>query len=186
VNVLGRVFYLEFPVTIPAGGSTSVTADLQKSSSFDFACSGSENVGVQGYGMVTRLGSNLSFEEQTAEVTNTKCIEIVRQNFGFDLPGNVTSVTLDPAMEHYYLEIRAVERSEFRNKCNAFIALQNIFVSNPYASWISVECYFGHRMQGILSDYPSVSDICYSSVFLIVSPALSSRKWCFGCSRLAQ
>jgi len=110
--VLDRVFYLEFPVTIPAGGSITVTADLFKNPSFDFACSGSENVGIQGYDMVTRLGSNLVFEAQSAELTNTELIEIVRQNFGFDLQNNVTKVTLDPAVEHYYLEIRAKEKSE--------------------------------------------------------------------------
>jgi len=112
VNVLGRVFYLEFPVTIPAGAHVTVTADLHKKPSFDFTCTNSKNVGVQGYDMATRLGSNLSFEEQTAEIRNTKYIEIVRQNFGFDLSGNVTSVTLDPAIEHYYLEIRAVDKNE--------------------------------------------------------------------------
>jgi len=109
--VLDRVFYLEFPVTLPAGGSITVTADLYKGPSFDFACSGSENTGIQGYDMVTRLGSNLDFESQTAELTNTELIEIVRQNFGFDLSNNVTKVTLNPAVEHYYLEIRVKEKS---------------------------------------------------------------------------
>jgi hypothetical protein len=112
VNVLGRVFYLEFPVTIPAGGHVDVTADLHKTPSFDFFCSGSENVGLQGYEMVTRLGSNLHFEALTAEVTNTQHIEIVRQNFGFDLLNGVRKVSLDPAIEHYYLDIRAVEQNE--------------------------------------------------------------------------
>ncbi len=111
-NVLGRVLYLEFPVTIPVGESVIVTADLHKSPSFDFACSGSENMGLQGYDMVTRLGSNLHFEALTAEVMNTEYIEIVRQNFGFDLPGGVVTVTLDPAAEHYYLEIRPVKEDE--------------------------------------------------------------------------
>ena len=34
-------------------------------------------------------------------------IEIVRQNFGFDLEKGVTEVTLDLETEHYYLEIQA-------------------------------------------------------------------------------
>ncbi len=108
-NVLERVLYLEFQVTIPAGESVVVTADLHKSPSFDFTCSGSENVGLQGYDMVTRLGSNLHFEALTAEVMNTEHLEIVRQNYGFNLPGGVTTVTLDPDAEHYYLEIRPVK-----------------------------------------------------------------------------
>jgi len=106
--VLDRVFYLEFPVTIPAGESVSVTADLYKDPSYDFACSGSDNIGLQGYDMVTRLGSSLDFEKQSAEVINTELIEIVRQNFGFDLQNNLTKVILDPAIEHYYLEVRTL------------------------------------------------------------------------------
>lgn len=109
---LGRVFYLEFPVVIPAGGSASVMAYLHKQPSYDFHCSGSDNVGIQGYDMVTRLGSNLSFEALSAEVTNTQYIEIVRQSFGFDLPNGVRKVTLDPAIERYYLEIRPVKQNE--------------------------------------------------------------------------
>lgn len=103
---LERVFYLEFKVTIPVGSSVSVTADMHKNPSYDFACSGSDNKGIQGYDMVTRLGSNLHFDALTAELTSTDRIEIVRQNYGFNLPQGVTKVELDPTEEHYYLEIR--------------------------------------------------------------------------------
>lgn len=103
---LKRVFYLEFPVTIHAGETVSVTAAMHKKPSFDFACSGSKNVGVQGYDMVTRLGSNLHFSGLTAELVNTKLINIVRQNFAFDPSAGITKVTLDPFVEHYYLEIK--------------------------------------------------------------------------------
>jgi len=109
-RILKRVFYLEFEVTIPAGGSVSVMADMRKKPSYDFACSGSDKVGIQGYDMVTRLGSNLRFNTLTAELTSTEHIEIVRQNFGFNLPQGVTKVELDPMKEHYYLEIRPVEK----------------------------------------------------------------------------
>jgi len=105
-NNLKRVFYLKFEVTIPAGGSVTVTAGMHKMPSYDFACSGSDNIGIQGYDMVTRLGSNLYFEALTAELTSTDCIEIVRQNYGFNLTQGITKVKLDPAVEHYYLEIR--------------------------------------------------------------------------------
>jgi len=33
-------------------------------------------------------------------------VEIVRQNFGFDLVGGIKSVILDENVEHYYLEVR--------------------------------------------------------------------------------
>ena len=101
-----RVLYWTFPITIPAGGSVEVTASFEKEPSFDFGCSGSENVGLQGYDFVTRLGSSLEFTQQTAALTNTETIEITGQNFGFDLENGVTEVRLDPEQEHYYLEIR--------------------------------------------------------------------------------
>lgn len=101
-----RVLYWTFPITIPAGGSVEVTAAFEKEPSFDFGCSGSENVGLQGYDFVTRLGSSLEFTQQTAALTNTETIEITGQNFGFDLENGVTEVRLDPEQEHYYLEIR--------------------------------------------------------------------------------
>lgn len=104
-----RVLYLEFPVTVPAGGSATVECRMWKEPSYDFQCSGSENAGLQGYDLVTRLGSTLDFTRQTAAVKNTEGIEIVRQNLGFDLEGGITSAELDPAEEHCYLEVRVRE-----------------------------------------------------------------------------
>lgn len=101
-----RILYLVFPVSIPAGESVTLSVEFQKEPSFDFGCSGSENVGLQGYDFVTRLGSNLDFNHQTATLINTENIEIINQNFGFDLENGITQVSLDPDTEHYYLEIR--------------------------------------------------------------------------------
>ena len=104
-----RVLYLAFPVSVPAGGSVSVDCEAWKEPSFDYGCSGSENVGLQGYDLVTALGSRLEFTAQRAALVNAETLEIAGQNFGFD-PGNgVTDVELDPAQEHYYLEIRVDE-----------------------------------------------------------------------------
>lgn len=111
-NSMKRVFYLEFELTIPAGGSVPVTVKMHKEPSYDFACSGYDNVGIQGYDLVTRLGSNLKFDEITAELGSTDLIEIVRQNFGFDLAQGITKVDLDPTVEHYYLEIRTKDTTK--------------------------------------------------------------------------
>lgn len=108
-NSLNRVFYLEFPVTIPAGGSVRVAVNMHKPPSYDFACSGSDNMGIQGYDMVTRLGSSLQFERLTAEVRNMEAYEIIRQNFGFNLPEGIDRVTLDTENEQYYMEIRLLD-----------------------------------------------------------------------------
>ena len=104
-----RVLYLQFSVTVPAGGSVTVDCALWKEPSYDFHCSGSENVGLQGYDLVTRLGSSLDFTRQTAALENTEGIEIVRQNLGFDLEGGITSAELNMEEEHYYLEVRVKE-----------------------------------------------------------------------------
>ena len=109
VLVQERVLYLAFPVTVPAGGSVTVSASLWKEPSYDYGCSGSENVGLQGYDLVTALGSTLDFTGQTAALVNTDTIEIVRQNLGFDLENGVTEVSLGLAEPHYYLEIRPLE-----------------------------------------------------------------------------
>ena len=63
---MDRVLYLSVPVTVPAASQVNITFALWKEPSFDYGCSGSENVGLQGYDFVTRLGANLDFTEQRA------------------------------------------------------------------------------------------------------------------------
>ncbi len=104
-----RVLYLALPVTVPAGGSVTVECTMWKEPSYDFHCSGSENAGLQGYDLVTQLGSTLEFTCQTAALENAEGIEIVRQNLGFDLKSGITAVELAPEQKYYYLEIRTTE-----------------------------------------------------------------------------
>ena len=59
--------------------------------------------------MVTTLGSNLRFTQQTACLEDRGQIEIVRQNFGFDLENGVKDVILDLNQAHYWMEIRKLE-----------------------------------------------------------------------------
>lgn len=110
VDIMSRVFYLEAEVDIPAGESVTVAAEMVKEGSYDFACTHTENRGVYGYDMVTELGSNLTCTSQTAILEDRGQIQIVRQNFGFDLESGVKQVTLDPEAEHYYLEVKRIEK----------------------------------------------------------------------------
>ena len=55
---------------------------------------------------MTALGSNLTCTVQTGTLEDRGQIELVRQNFGFDLESGVKTVTLDPGTEHYYLEVK--------------------------------------------------------------------------------
>lgn len=104
-----RVLYLRFPVTVPAGKSVHVECALWKEPSFDYGCSGSGNEELQGYDLMTRLGSSLDFTRQSAALVNPESVEITGQNFGFDVESGVTGVELDLEQEHYYLEIRPKE-----------------------------------------------------------------------------
>lgn len=106
-----RVLYLAFPVTVPAGGSAVVECTFWKMPSFDYACSDSENTGLQGYDLVTRLGSTLAFTRQTASLVNLEGVAVISENFGFDLAGSEYTAVLDMEAEHYWLEIRPVEAS---------------------------------------------------------------------------
>ena len=103
VRIHKRVMYFAFDVTVPAGGSVTVEALTVKDESMDYI---GDDKGKDGYDMATTLGTSLSFTEQTASLSNGDNIEIVAQNFGFDLAGGVTEVTLDQSVPHYWLEIK--------------------------------------------------------------------------------
>ncbi|MDE7261921.1 MAG: hypothetical protein K2N78_07700 [Oscillospiraceae bacterium] len=104
-----RVFYLETEVTIPAGEIVTLTVEMTKDGSYDFYCAHTENRGIYGYDLVTKLGSDLTCTRQGAQLEDHGQIEIVRENFGFDLEKNIRTVELDLAEDHYYLEVRRIE-----------------------------------------------------------------------------
>lgn len=103
---LKRICYLERSVTVPAGESIVIKASMKKDASFDYYCAHTENRGINGYDMVTRLGSSLHITDTTAHIQDRDMIEIVRQNFGFDLENGVKTVELASDVEHYYLEVK--------------------------------------------------------------------------------
>ena len=100
-----RLMYLGFRVTVPAGEEVKITAEMAKNASLNFG----GDMHLHGYDMVTDLGSTLSFTGQTASISNGEFIEILRQNFGFDLQTGVTSVELDLNEPHYYMEVKKAE-----------------------------------------------------------------------------
>ena len=108
-RVMQRVMYLRFSVTIPAGGSVDVIAQMTKDASIDFI---GANKDRNGYDMVTQLGSNLTFTSQIASISNTDNIEIIDQSFGFDLANGITEVELDMSVAHYWLEARKLPQEE--------------------------------------------------------------------------
>jgi hypothetical protein len=99
-----RVLYLRFTVTIPAGETVEVEARLRKYPSVDFTGRERER---RGFDLATGLGSSLTFTKQEAGLSGTQYIRILRQNFGFDPEKGVLQVALDPAEEHYYMDVEA-------------------------------------------------------------------------------
>ena len=102
-----RVCWLAAEITVPAGGSVTLTASMTKAGSYDFYCIDRGNQGLYGYDLVTALGSCLTCTEQRATLEDRGFIEIVRQNFGFDLEAGIRTVLLDMSGPHYYLEVRS-------------------------------------------------------------------------------
>lgn len=103
-----RIFYLAAEVTVPAGGSVTVTASFRKGASYDFSCVHTENEGVRGYDLLT-AAHRLALTSQTAVLEDRGQIAVVRQNFGFDPAAGVTRVALDDAVPRYYLEVRRAD-----------------------------------------------------------------------------
>lgn len=102
VKIHGRVIYAAFDVTIPAGETAFVEAVMPLDASVDYI---GDDKNREGYDMATVLGSNLNFTSQTASISNYEEIEIIAQNFGFDLIGGVDKVALDISQPHYWIEV---------------------------------------------------------------------------------
>lgn len=94
-----RLFYLSAELTIPAHGSVTVCAEMEKTAQLQIA----GEAEASGYSFATTLGSNLDFSGQTARLVNAGGLQIAAQNFGFELPGGLLQVTLDPAQPRYYI-----------------------------------------------------------------------------------
>lgn len=86
------IAYLGSDITVPAGGSVTVSAEM---------------VGTQLiYELATDLGSVIEFTEQKASISESNDIEIVDQNFGFDIDNDVYDVVLNLNEGYYYIEIK--------------------------------------------------------------------------------
>lgn len=98
-----RVLYQRFSVSVPAGESVTVEARIRKTASRNYTGRNREH---EGYDLATTLDSNLTFTGQTARIVSADEIQIVDNNFGFDLEKNITEVALDSAVAHYWMTVR--------------------------------------------------------------------------------
>lgn len=96
-----RVLYLAFDVTVPAGGSVTITAELTKRGSIDYM----EYADREGFDLAATLGSCLRFTEQRARIVHTEGVTLRDNTFGFDAKNGVTEVALATGQAHFWLEI---------------------------------------------------------------------------------
>lgn len=99
-----RVFYQTVEVTVPAGGSVTLTFEGEKEPSFNYYDTG--DVTLRGYELATTLGSSLSFVRQTALLETARDLVVEQDDFGFDLDADSSEVTLDVNRDRYGLVIR--------------------------------------------------------------------------------
>ncbi|MBQ7874750.1 MAG: hypothetical protein IJ306_06280 [Oscillospiraceae bacterium] len=107
---VSRIMYVTFEVTVPAGESVVIETKTLREASYDFY-GGREKLNIEGFDLVTRAGTNLVFEKQSASVSNTEYIEIVYNNFGFDIENGIMNVLLGEE-EHYWMEIISKKQEE--------------------------------------------------------------------------
>lgn len=98
------LMYYVFELELAPGETITVEAKYHQQASDDLS---GTKAATDGYDMATRLGSSLNLDVQSASVSNSNLIEITEQNFGFDLPGGITEVSLDPETERYYMKVAA-------------------------------------------------------------------------------
>ncbi len=98
-----RMMYQTFTVTIPAGESVTVAAQLVKYASTSHMSSTREG---EGYDLMTSLGSALDITRQTVRAVNIEGAELVDNNFGFDWEKGITEVMLDPNVQHYWMKVK--------------------------------------------------------------------------------
>lgn len=110
IGYVSRVLYVTFEVTVPAGKTVEIGTKTIREASYDFVGERYKD-DLEGFDMVTKLGTNLNIVKQSASVSNTEEIEIVYNNFGFDILDGITDVILGEE-EHYWMEIRKIKAEE--------------------------------------------------------------------------
>ena len=112
VLYLDRIFFLTADINIGPYETAPLDAVMIKRGSYDFYGTGSDNWGAHGYDMLTRAYATPEYDVLTASLSGAPHIEILRQNFGFDISNNILKVKIDPTINHYYIEVRKPASSD--------------------------------------------------------------------------
>ena len=65
-----------------------------------------DNTMIDGYDMVTSLGSNLEIKSTKVSLSDTEPVDIPEQDFGFDIVNGKTSVDISTENDHYSMKVR--------------------------------------------------------------------------------
>ena len=80
--VMNRLMCRSFTVDIPANGEVTVSMQMKKQASINLM---NDNTMIDGYDMVTSLGSNLEIKSTKVSLSDTEPVDIPEQDFGFDI-----------------------------------------------------------------------------------------------------
>lgn len=101
-----RIFFAEFELELEASKEINLSIETYKKGSMDFY--GKKNsAGVYGYDLLNHVMNALEINSTEAEIKDYGEVEIIRQNFGFDLKNDIRTVQLSDDISHYYMEVMA-------------------------------------------------------------------------------
>lgn len=101
--VMNRLMCRSFTVDIPANGEVTVSMQMKKQASVHLM---SDNTMIDGYDLVTSLGSNLEIKSTKVSLSDTEPVDIPEQDFGFDIVNGNTSVDISTGNDHYSMKVR--------------------------------------------------------------------------------
>ena len=101
--VMNRLMCRSFTVDIPANGEVTVSMQMKKQASVHLM---SDNTMIDGYDLVTSLGSNLEIKSTKVSLSDTEPVDIPEQDFGFDIVNGKTSVDISTENDHYSMKVR--------------------------------------------------------------------------------
>lgn len=101
--VMQRVCYMAFEITIPAGGSVTVSAQQTRSGAHNFNMK--DSAAGFGYDLLITTGSSISFARATVSVELGSGMLITADSMGLAGENGVLEAELAPTEEHYYLTV---------------------------------------------------------------------------------
>lgn len=101
--IMNRLMCRSFTVDIPANGEVTVSMQMKKQASVHLM---SDNTMIDGYDLVTSLGSNLEIKSTKVSLSDTEPVDIPEQDFGFDIVNGKTSVDISTENDHYSMKVR--------------------------------------------------------------------------------